>query len=149
EGLTAMRPGDVSAKQTKEELLAKLIADGIDPDFAAQMADMAEQGGQLAAPGEHPIDRMSPARRSEAEEAAVDIAMALTESRTPTTALRGNGPDDPLGQRYRDKYPAALSRAGLDGLDLADRFPVLAAMYGYTRGEGDPEKCRLVPFRRK
>src|SRR5690606_32737843 len=42
EGLTAMRPGDVSAKQTKEELLAKLIADGIDPDFAAQMADMAE-----------------------------------------------------------------------------------------------------------
>ncbi|MFC0432558.1 hypothetical protein [Kutzneria buriramensis] len=149
EGLTAERPADVTAKQTKEDFLAKLIADGIDPAFAQTMADMAEQGGQLAKPGDHPVDSLPGTRREEAEREAVDIAMALAESRTPTTALRSTTPGDSLDLRYRDRYPAALTRAGMDGLDLVDRFPVLSAMYGYTRGEDDPAKCRLVPFRRK
>ncbi|MFF0372308.1 hypothetical protein [Micromonospora sp. NPDC005087] len=149
EGLTAAQPADVTAKQTKEEFLAKLIADGMDPTFAETMADMAEQGGQLAKTGDHPIDGLSAERRKEAEREAVDVAMALAESRTPTTALRGATPGDALGVRYRNSYPAALARAGIDGLDLVDRFPVLNAMYGYTRGDDDPTKCRLVPFRRK
>jgi hypothetical protein len=148
EGLTAPRPADVTAKQTKAELVAKLVADGIDPALAEQMADMAEQGGQLARRGDHPIDRLTGPRREEAEREAADIAMALAESRTPTTELRRTAPDDALGVRYRDSYPAALARAGIAGLDLVDRFPVLTAMYGYTRGEDDPAKCRLVPFRR-
>ena len=75
--------------------------------------------------------------------------MALAESRTPTTELRGSTPGDALDLRYRDSYPAALARAGVDGLDLVDRFPVLNAMYGYTRGDDDPSKSSLVPFRRK
>lgn len=149
EGLTAEGPAAVAAKQTKEDFRAKLVADGMDATFAETMADMAEQGGQLAGPGDHPIDRLSPERREGSEREAVDIAMALAESRTPTTALHGTTPDDPLELRYRDRYPAALTRAGIDGLDLVDRFPVLNAMYGYTRGEDDPSKCRLVPFRRK
>ncbi|WP_202806034.1 hypothetical protein [Actinopolymorpha alba] len=149
EGLTAARPADVTAKQTKEEFLAKLIADGMDPAFAEMMADMAEKGDQLANPGDHPIDQLSVERREGAEREAVDIAMALAESRNPTTALCGATPGDALDMRYRDTYPAALRRAGIDGLDLVDRFPVLNAMYGYTRGDDDPTKCRLVPFRRK
>jgi len=149
EGLTAARPADVTAKQTKEEFLAKLIADGMDPTFAETMANMAEGGGQLARLGDHPIDRLPAERRAEAEREAVDIAMALAESRTPTTDLRGSTPGDALGLRYRDSYPVALARAGIDGLDLVDRFPVLNAMYGYTRGDDDPAKCRLVPFRRR
>ncbi|SBW24439.1 hypothetical protein FDG2_4158 [Candidatus Protofrankia californiensis] len=149
EGLAAARPADVIAKQTKEDFLAKLIADGMDPTFAETMADMAEKGGQLASPGEHPIDRLSSERREEAEREAVNIAMALAESRTSTTTLRGATPGDTLDVRYRDSYPAALDRAGIDGLDLVDRFPVLNAMYGYTRGDDDPAKCQLVPFRRK
>lgn len=149
EGLTAERPADVTAKQTKEDFLAKLIVDGIDPTFAQTMAEMAEQGGQLAKPGDHPIDSLPGTRRDEAEREAVDIAMALAESRTPTTALRSTTPGDALDSRYRNSYPAALAQAGIDGLDLVDRFPVLTAMYGYTRGDDDPAKCRLVPFRRK
>ncbi|MFX0593386.1 hypothetical protein [Melissospora conviva] len=149
EGLTAAQPSDVSAKQTKDEFLKKLIADGMDPAFAETIADMAEKGGQLAKPGDHRIDDLSPERREEAEREAVDIAMALAESRTPTTALRSATPGDLLDTRYGSSYPAALARAGIDGLDLVDRFPVLNAMYGYTRGEDDPAKCRLVPFRRK
>lgn len=149
EGLIAERPADVTAKQTKADFLTKLIADGIDPTFAQTMAEMAEQGGQLAKPGDHPVDSLLGTQRDEAEREAVDIAMALAESHTPTTALRSTMPGDALDLRYRDSYPAALARAGLDGLDLVDRFPVLSAMYGYTRGEDDPAKSRLVPFRRK
>lgn len=149
EGLRAPRPADVSAQQTKEDFYAKLVADGMDPSFAEQMAAMAEAGGQLATPGDHPLDQLTDERREEAEREAVDIAMALAESRQPTTDLRGGSPGDALDERYRTAYPAALARAGLDGLDLVDRFPVLNAVYGYTRGDDDPSKCRLVPFRRK
>lgn len=153
EGLSAPRPADVTAKQTKEELAAKLVADGMDPSFAEQMADLAEAGGQLATPGDHPLDQLTGDRREAAEREAVDIAMALAESRQPTTDLRGGArggaPGDALAERYRTSYPAALARAGVAGIDLVDRFPVLSAVYGYTRGDDDPSKCRLVPFRRR
>ncbi|MEV4705732.1 hypothetical protein [Actinoplanes sp. NPDC049316] len=149
EGLTAAKPADLTAKPTRQEFIKQMISNGMASDFAESMADMAEKGGQLAGTGDHPIDQLAPHRRDEAEREAVDIAMALAESRTPTTELHAPDPDGALGVRYRDKYPLALDRAGIDGLDLVDRFPVLNAMYGYTRGEDDPSKCRLVPFRRK
>lgn len=149
EGMTALRPADVAARQTKDELTAKLIAGGMDPTIAEQMATLAENGGQLATPGDHPLDRLPPDRRDEAEQEAADIAMALAESRQPTTDLRGGTTGDALDRRYRIAYPAALTRAGLDGLDLVDRFPVLNAVYGFTRGDDDPSKCRLVPFRHR
>ncbi|WP_019871842.1 hypothetical protein [Salinispora oceanensis] len=149
EGLQVARPADVTAKQTREELVDQLIAGNMPPEIAEQMVMVAEQAGQLAKAGDHPVDRLAPTRREVVEREAVDIAMALAESRTPTTALRLPNPDDPLELRYRKKYPQALQRAGIDGLDLVDKFPILNAMYGYTRGEDDPSKCRLVPFRRK
>jgi hypothetical protein len=149
EGLTAARPADVAAKPTRKELVDQLISGNMSPEIAEQMATFAEQAGQLAEAGDHPVDLLSQTRRDEAERGAFDIAMALAESRTPTTKLHAPEPGDPLESRYRDAYPPALHRAGLDGLDLVDRFPVLNAMYGYTRGEDDPSKCRLVPFRRK
>lgn len=149
EGLTADAPADVVAKQSKEDLIAGLVAGGIAYQIAETMAATAEQSGQLAAPGDHPIDSLAGLHRAEAEREAVDIAMALAESRLPTTALRSPSPGDALDTRYRDRYPSALDRAGIAGLDLVDRFPVLTAMYGYTRGDDSPAKCRLVPFRGK
>ncbi|WP_406638721.1 hypothetical protein [Amycolatopsis sp. WGS_07] len=149
DGLVAQRPADVVAKQTKEDLLAQLIKGGMDETFAENMANMAAQGGQLAKPGEHPVDSLSESRREDAERAAVDIAMALAECRQQSTELRSATAGDQLDQRYRRAYPAALARAGIDGLDLVDRFPVLTAMYGFTRGDDNPAKCTLVPFRRR
>ncbi|MFB9239646.1 hypothetical protein ACFFWC_29645 [Plantactinospora siamensis] len=149
EGLAVPRPADVTVKQTRQELVEQLIAGKMPPDIAEQMATVAENAGQLATAGDHPVDRIPATRREVVGREAVDIAMALAESRTPTTALRAPDPDDPLEDRYREKYPPALRRAGIAGLDLVDRFPILNAMYGYTRGEDDPSKCRLVPFRRK
>lgn len=149
EGLSAATPADVTAKQTRKELVDQLIAGHLPPEIAEQMATVAERAGQLSRAGDHPADRLPATRRDVAEREATEIAMALAESRTPTTALRLPDADDPLEKRYREKYPPALHRAGIDGLDLVDRFPILNAMYGYTRGEDDPSKCRLVPFRRK
>ncbi|MDQ2587308.1 hypothetical protein [Saccharothrix yanglingensis] len=149
EGLVAKRPADVNAKQTREDLIATLITSGMPRALAESMVDFAEKAGELATPGDHPVDSLPATQREEAEREAVDIAMALAESRTPTTELRSTDSGDALDLRYRNGYPAALARAGLDGLDLVDRFPVLSAMYGYTRGEDDPAKSHLVPFRRK
>ncbi|WBB88831.1 hypothetical protein [Verrucosispora sp. WMMC514] len=149
DGLAVARPADVVSPPTLEELIEQLMRTGLPREIAEAAAKSAADQGGLAKAGDHPIDGLSGERREEAEREAVDIAMALAESRTPTTALRSATPGDALDVRYRDRYPAALDRAGIDGLDLVDRFPVLNAMYGYTRGEDDPSKCRLVPFRRK
>jgi hypothetical protein len=149
EGLTVPKPADVASLPTLDELVGQLIGNGVPPEIARVAAQSAAAGGGLAKPGEHPIDQLPPERREEAEREAVDIAMALAESRQSTTDLRGGTPDDALEERYRTRYPAALARAGFDGLDLVDRFPVLNAVYGYTRGDDDPSKCRLVPFRRR
>jgi hypothetical protein len=149
EGLAVPRPADVVSKPTLDELIGQLVGNGLPPEIARVAAQSAAAEGGLAEPGEHPIDRLPADRREEAEREAVDIAMALAESRQPTTDLRGGTNGDALDERYRTRYPAALARAGVDGLDLVDRFPVLNAVYGYTRGDDDPSKCRLVPFRRK
>lgn len=149
DGLTVPRPADVVSPPTLEELIEQLMRTGLPREIAEVAAKSAADQGGLAKAGDHPIDGLSGERREEAEREAVDIAMALAESRTPTTARRSATRGDALDVRYQDRYPAALDRAGIDGLDLVDRFPVLNAMYGYTRGEDDPSKCRLVPFRRK
>lgn len=149
DGLTVPRPADVISPPTLDELIEQLMHTGLPREIAEVAAKSAADQGGLAKAGDHPIDGLSGERREEAEREAVDIAMALAESRTPTTGLRSATPGDALDVRYQDRYPAALDRAGIDGLDLVDRFPVLNAMYGYTRGEDDPSKCRLVPFRRK
>jgi hypothetical protein len=149
EGLAARRPADVAAKPTRDNLLQQLMSNGLDEYFVRGMVDQAEREGQLAVRGDHLADRLPTPCREDAEHDAAEIAMALAESRLPTTALRGAQPGDALDLRYREAYPKALSRAGIDGLDLVDRFPVLTAMFGYTRGDDDPAKCQLIPFRRK
>jgi len=148
DGLTAARPSDVPAKPTRDQFIANLLANNIDKAFAEMMATKAEQEGQLALPGDQAVDRLPDDRRKTAEREAVDIAMALAESRQPAATLRTSDPAGTLSRRYATSYPAAVRRAGIDGLDLVDRFPLLNAMYGFTRGDDDPAKATLVPFRR-
>jgi hypothetical protein len=138
----------VPAKPTRDQFIANLLASNIDKPFAEMMATKAEQEGQLARPGDQAVDRLPDDRRMTAEREAVDIAMALAESRHAAASLRTSDPTDVLSRRYATSYPAAMRRAGIDGLDLVDRFPLLNAMYGFTRGDDDPAKATLVPYRR-
>jgi hypothetical protein len=121
----------------------------MDRDFAEKAAVLAEESGQLtAADGADDIDNLADSRRKEAEDEAVDIAMALAESRIRTTNLINVAAvEGALANRYTDRYPAAVNRAGLAAVDLVERFPVLNVMYGYSRGGGDAGTTRLVPFR--
>lgn len=149
EGMTAPSPIDLGAKPSRGTFVENLRRQGFDPDFAEKMAVQAEEAGQLApADGADDIDLLPADRRSEAEHEAVDIAMALAETHTPSSSLAEGGGVDPILQtRYEDDYPTALDHSGLVGLDLVERFPVLNVVYGYTRGSGEPAASRLVPFR--
>lgn len=40
-----------------------------------------------------------------------------------------------------------MKRAGIDSVDLIDRFPVMTGMFGYTRGNPAAGASRLVAFR--
>lgn len=149
EGMSAPSPILMEGKPTRGTFIDNLIQQGMDREFAEKAAALAEESGQLApADGSDDIDALSPARRREAEHEAVDVAMALAETRTPTISLaNAHGVEAVLAARYTNDYPAAIAHAGLAAVDLAERFPVLNIMYGYTRGGGDAGSTRLVPFR--
>jgi len=149
EGMTAETPLSMSGKPTRGSFIEDLIRKGMPPDFAEKMAAFAEEEGQLAPDaGADEIDLLNQTQRTEAENQAVDVAMALAESRTSSASLAElQGIHQTLADRYSNQYPAALDRAGLAAVDLVERFPVLNIMYGYTRGDADAGASRLVPFR--
>ncbi len=72
--------------------------------------------------------------RLEAELQARQIALATFDSRQTFSDLRKTSSSLALGAIYDHKYPESMSAAGLDRIELIDRFPVLTAQYGYTRG---------------
>jgi hypothetical protein len=149
DGMRAKTPADMPTKQTRAVFIAGLLRNNIDPDLAEQMAELAEAKGQLAGDDDvYAVPGLDQEQRTEAEAEALEIAAAMTEGRASTADLIGAPVDDELRQRYEAAYPEALQAAGLAGIDLVERFPVLNVMYGYTRG-GDPATSRLVAFRNR
>lgn len=133
---------------TRESLRRLLREQGLPDAVVEQMLERAEPSGALTAPEAEivlPVDRVE-----DAEGQAVTIALAMSESRqriqdlVAATKLMSE-----LGVLYRDKYPVALKSAGLESVDLIDKFPVLTGSFGYTRGDSSPGASRLVPFRER
>jgi hypothetical protein len=111
------------------------------------MVDQAIKAGALR-PETEGVGFLDPERRAEAESQATTIAMALSESRVRVEDLRGATPgDSQLRHLYEARYPASLQRAGLEAIELVDRFPILTGSFGYTRGQQGPGASRLVPFK--
>ena len=79
------------------------------------------------------------------ETESVALALAMSESRQTIAQLREAALDSAI-RLYSETYPDALSEAGLERIDLAERFPVLIGQYGYTRGDHEPGKSRLRTF---
>lgn len=129
---------------TRQSLLDTLIGQGLDPAVAQIAADSAAAGGGLAdAPAPLPLQ---PVARDTAETGALEIALAMYEGRRRASDL----PSDPVGEEletlYQHRYPPAIAAAGLLEVDHVDRFPVLRAVYGYTRGGKPAGETRLVAF---
>jgi hypothetical protein len=143
--LEGMPRGGLGAVLVDQSSLEQnLIAKGIEPELAARMAAMAAAEGGVAV--EDATDRLG-ANPERAVEQAVTIASAMAESRrTLGDLIDGSDENSPLGQRYRNLYPLAIHRTGLEGLDLVDRFPILTGNFGYTRGDPTPGKSTLRFF---
>ncbi|MDG3412081.1 hypothetical protein P5E37_14350 [Vibrio parahaemolyticus] len=88
--------------------------------------------------------------RVSAESEAVIIALATIESRVQLEDLKNEYDiQSELGNTYRVVYPSKIKEAGLFSVDLIEKFPVLTGHFGYTRGDHEPGKGRLVPFKSK
>lgn len=123
---------------------------------AAVRRTLAEQGltstqieAALAAAGvedDKPRElEVSPAVREAAEYEAAAIALATSETRKTIEELKGTA----TGKRkalYEDQYDRALGRAGIQRIDLVERFPILNGQFGYTRGDHEPGAARLRSF---
>jgi hypothetical protein len=142
DGFELRSPLDTPA--TTESLAASLRAQGLSEALIEQMLSVANQGG-VATPTSS-ADSLDDERRSEALDEALSLAYATADGRVLLSDLLE---DAAPGQkvRYQEAYPAALRSAGLAGVDLLTRFPVLTAMYGFTRGDHTPKGSRLRWFK--
>ncbi|MFF3257077.1 hypothetical protein ACFYWP_40285 [Actinacidiphila glaucinigra] len=143
-GFEDAEPG--SGRQTQSAIVDQLVASGFTRAVAEQMAAVASAAGELGA--EEDLGALANAHVDQieaAEREAVDVALAATDKdsrRRIEDLITPSTPSDAL-TRYRHDYPTALRRAGLAGVDLFTDFPVLKAVYGYTRGSGEPGASRL------
>lgn len=93
---------------------------------------------------------LRPDVKEDAEDQAVTVALASLNSRQSLADLQDLASGTAMAAKralYRDHYPFAISEAGLESVDLMDRFPILTGVFGYTRGEYSPGASGLVPFR--
>lgn len=129
-------------------VLQTLLAQGLSRDAAEAIVAQAVASGQLKEEQDGP--RLGLSQFDDARADAVTIALALSESRTRVQDLQA-GTDDSseLGVYYREKYPRRIAEAGLEAVELVDRFPILTGSFAYTRGGGGPGETTLVPFRRE
>jgi hypothetical protein len=127
-------------------LVEDLVSKGIDRTVAEKMANVGALEGAVAQ--RSPLDGLTPAMSQRAVQEAVTIVSAVSESRlTVQNLIDRTAADDPLGRLYRNRYPMAVRQAGLEAVELIDRFPVLTGHFGYTRGDADPGQSRLRTWR--
>lgn len=145
--LDGMKGGRVtdSAPARSPESLRKLLEDrGFDAaTIDAMLAAMAPSEGTA----ESRTLAIDPQLRADAERQAKQIALATYESRVTLKDLHERAQNSALRHLYEHDYPRALARAGLERVELIDRFPVLTAQFGYTRGPATPGESRLRTYR--
>lgn len=148
EGMTAADPTRMKNSTSRAQLIETLLNSGLTTAIAQQMADTAQAAGQLdSSPVEAALSTIAAAQLEVAQQDAVAIATATYGSRTSTRSLSARPGDTVQSAAYADAYPESIERAGLIGVDLVERFPILNVMYGFTRGGGPPGQDRLTAFR--
>ncbi|MFF0879828.1 hypothetical protein [Micromonospora aurantiaca (nom. illeg.)] len=144
-GMIEDRPSE--RRHTTGSLVDQLVASGVSRAVAEQMASLAANHGELTSEddlgplGTAPTDRLLRAERE-----ATDLALATFDGRVRVRDLLTDGVPPAMRDRYSNGYPAAIRRAGFETVELADRFPVMRAVYGFTRGGTTPGEVSLNLF---
>ncbi|MBL1141443.1 MAG: hypothetical protein HND53_05355 [Proteobacteria bacterium] len=135
-------------KSTKSSLRSQLREQGLEESVIDAMIKAAESQQKF---DDESLELNLPKEILEdAETDAVSIALACYDSRCTVDKLKDDYKDNnKLKSLYEKNYPLALKMAGLDSVELIDKFPVLTGAYGYTRGKQEPGESRLVPFKNK
>jgi len=144
DGMVGRRVTDSAPARSPESLRKLLEERGFDPaTISAMIAAMPPADDVIGGA----VLTMDHQLRAEAERQAKQIALATFESRATLQDLLDHVESPVLKQLYEDAYPTALARAGLERVELIDRFPVLTAQFGYTRGLSTPGQSRLRTYR--
>ncbi len=144
EGMVTMSARELG--KTRSGFYRQQLAQGFSPDAAERITAVAVETGEVA-DDESELE-LSDDLRTEAESQAVNIAMATLDSRARLEELSQSVPEgSELHDLYTEQYTAVMKEAGLEGVDLVDKFPVLSGNFGYTRGDATPGASRLVAFR--
>ncbi len=143
-----IEPSMITARPDEASLRRQLGAQGLAASVIESMLIAAKNAGGLST--ESTDLRLPSGVSEEAANQAVTIALALSESRTRAEDLVASmEPQSELGILYRTHYPEAIAEAGLERIELIDKFPVLTGQYGYTRGSFEPGASRLRAYRER
>jgi hypothetical protein len=121
----------LEGEATTESVAAALRGQGL-PEETIQ-AMLAVEGAALQSTGEIAAD-VEGEQRQRAAEDALSLAYAVSGGRKLLSDLVDEAAPG-MALRYQDQYPAAIEDSGLVAIDFLERFPVLTAAYGYTRGD--------------
>jgi hypothetical protein len=144
-GMRENRPSE--RRHTSSSLIDQLVASGVSRSVAEQMAGVAASHGELTSEDDlGPLGIAPGDRLAQAEREATDLALATFDGRVRVDDLITDGTPAAMRDRYSQAYPAAIERAGLEAIELADRFPVMRAVYGFTRGGTVPGAVNLNLF---
>lgn len=126
---------------------AALRRDLMERGLSSEVVDsMMDQSGLVDGPAMQISASTTTIEKAENEAAA--LALAMSETRQTVDDLASNAIPN-LRDKYTKTYPSALRHAGLDRVDLVEKFPVLTGQFGYTRGDQEPGNARLRAFTRK
>jgi hypothetical protein len=142
-GMAGRRLTDAAPAQSPDSIRRLLQDRGFDAATIDAMVAAIPAG-----PAAQPAGLALPALiRGVAEREARQIALATFESRITIPDLLARAETASVRSLYETTYPGALARAGLERVELIDRFPVLTAQFGYTRGPSATGEGRLRTYR--
>jgi hypothetical protein len=144
DGMNGRRLTESAATRNPDSIMKLLESRGFDKATIEAMIAAMPTDGQANAQSQMTLDS---GLRFDAERHAKQIALATFESRVTLSDLLSQSEGLPLKHLYQESYPEALARAGIERIELIDRFPVLTAQFGYTRGASGPGDSRLRTYR--
>lgn len=142
-GMSGRRLTDAAPTQSADSVRRLLAERGFDAATIEAMVAAMPAGpiGQTAGPV------IPLAIRGEAERQAKQIALATFESRITVPDMLARAEAVSVRHLYERTIPRALASAGLERVELIDRFPVLTAQFGYTRGPSTAGDGQLRTYR--